>query len=71
LLDVARAAEQKRKKAKTNKGAPYHPTVTGKPTENELPVIDKDSRRIRHEFLDNKWLEARETDENDDTKLRI
>ncbi|KAF8494022.1 hypothetical protein JB92DRAFT_2997300 [Gautieria morchelliformis] len=70
-LDLARIAEQKKKRARTRKGTPFHPTMVGNPVEKELPIVEKNRNRIRKEFLDEEWLSVHEEDENDDTKLRV
>ena len=50
-LDLACIAEQKKKKAKTCKGTPFHATMIGDLVDKQLPVVNKNAICIQ-EFLD-------------------
>ncbi|KAF8505263.1 hypothetical protein JB92DRAFT_3122528 [Gautieria morchelliformis] len=67
-LDTHRVADQNKQLAAQKKGGKFAPWVIGKPVERKLPVVEKNSKRIRREGLDQQWIK---TQLEDELKLRV
>jgi hypothetical protein len=67
-LDTHRVADQNKQLAAQKKGGKFANWVIGKPVERKLPVVDKNSKRIRREGLDRQCIK---TQLKDELKLRV